>query len=143
METPKYNAGLFFLIFSIPILYFLTIDKRITPSSSSSSIINDSKINKSVKKEMRESSTQTSISDYDISHLEIDEKIETKLIQNINSVNSDIQLKNEVCNDKSIDEFCSIEENIQSSEEKCKNKTPDIEQPKRILDYFAYIVGGK
>lgn len=141
MESPKYKVGLFFLIFSIPILYFLTIDKHITTPTTH--IINNIKNNKSTKKELRESSTQTSVLDYNITDLEIEKKIETKLIQNTNSVNSDIQLKNETSNDKAIDEFCSIEENIQSSEEKCKNKIPDIEQPKRILDYFSYIVGGK
>lgn len=153
MDSPKYNTGLFLFILSIPIIYFLTIDRTNTttlmtsPQVKSSSITKNIENNKSVKKETRDSSTQTSIINYNTIHLEKQKEVNEKLqTQNTSPSNNNLnmQLEQAEYKDKPSDEFCSIE-NIQLQQGESETTMPDNKSnpSKRILDYFAYIVSGK
>ena len=120
-SPPKHHTSLFFFIFSIPVLYFLTIHKN--KKTDSSEI-------KMVKRETREISTQT-VTEYELkiikdepASIPYSEVTEPKIQdEEISTINSGIQIYPEVTE---------------------TNKQEDVVVPsKRIFDYFAHIVSGK
>lgn len=120
MVPPK---GLLFFIFSIP-FFFLIVNK--TKSSSDTDTDTDRDTDKTpiqhIKKETKESSTQTPLSEYDI----IIEESKLKTQEDSIIVQSIVP---------DIDSRPSTEESA--------TKMPETHSSKRILDYFAYFVSGK
>lgn len=146
MDSPKYNTSLFLFIFSIPILYLLTI--------------------KTIKKETSDASTQTpsnyNIPEQNVQDIVHDEEpvkiLDIKNQQENQQENHEEELKKQ--DDSGILESQDIQnnhdkENIDdlkiskvnmSNEEvlEAETKIPEsTTTSNRIIDYFAYIVNGK
>jgi len=114
MDQPKQRSGLLFFICSIPFFYFLIVNK--TTSSSSDDI---KPPNETVKKETKESSTQT-LSEYNDITIEESKSKEEAIIST------------PIVTEIDVGQFTETK----------PAESRDSQPSKRILDYFAYFVSG-